>query len=221
MLLRQLHQRAAGIDQQNARADAGEGDRSALVNFNLEAVGDEAHHAGRLDPGNLFELRLLLRERDEENVAANVGAHHFHDLRLGHVLHAGDFDVVARLDAEAPGVLAVFDRGRRRRWRRRTEWRRQSRPTAGGWQFSWEANCGGRRHAFARAEMGIPRPHPDRPGARRRVPRAAIQRVNARRWVGTTLPARWCRWISAPSVQVSCREESLSFFNIASFLELR
>src|SRR5579863_5798203 len=35
--------------------------------------------------------------------------------------------------------------------------------------------------------------------------------------MGTTLPARWCRWISAPSVQVSCREESLSFFTIAAF----
>jgi hypothetical protein len=39
--------------------------------------------------------------------------------------------------------------------------------------------------------------------------------------VGTTLPARWCRWISAPSVQVSCREESLSFLNITAIVRLR
>jgi len=50
----------------------------------------------------LLELRFLLRQRDEENVAADVGAHDVHDLGLGHVLHAGDFQVVAGLDAEAP-----------------------------------------------------------------------------------------------------------------------
>ena len=88
VFLRQLHQRSAGIDQGNSRAHAGKCDRRALVNFNLQPVGDEAHHAGRFHPGNLFELRFLLGQRDEENVASDVGAHHFHDLRLGHVLHA-------------------------------------------------------------------------------------------------------------------------------------
>ena len=108
MLLRQFHQRATGIDQRNSRADAGKGDRRALVDFDSQAIGNEAHHAGRFHPGNLLELRFLLGERDEENVAADIGAHHFHDLRLGHVLHAGDVDVVARLDAETPGAFAVF-----------------------------------------------------------------------------------------------------------------
>ena len=80
-------------------------------------------------------------------------------------------------------------------------------PTSGDWQFFLEANCGGRRHAFARAGREIPRLHPDPPDARHRVPRAQV-----RRWVGTTPPARWCRWISAPSVQVSCRQGIAELF---------
>jgi hypothetical protein len=65
-----------------------------------------------------------------------------------------------------------------------------------------EANRGGRRHAFARAGREIPRLHRDPPNARRRAPRA-----QAERRVGTTPPARRCRWTSAPSIQVSCRLE--------------
>jgi len=38
------------------------------MNFNLEVIGDEAHHAGRLNPGNLLELRLPLI--DHQLVAA-------------------------------------------------------------------------------------------------------------------------------------------------------
>src|SRR5579859_4890489 len=75
VLLRQLHERAAGINEENAWAHASESDRSALVNFNFQAVGNEAHHAGRFDPGDLLQLSLLLAERYEENVAADVGAH--------------------------------------------------------------------------------------------------------------------------------------------------
>ena len=107
MLRRQLHQRSASVDQRHARSHARERHRSALVNFDLQAVGNKAHHAGRFHPRNLLQLRLLLRQRNKKNVAPNVGAHHFHDLRLGHVLHARDFNVVARFHAEAPRVLAV------------------------------------------------------------------------------------------------------------------
>jgi hypothetical protein len=35
-------------------------------------------------------------------------AHHFHDLRLGHVFDAGHVNVVARFHTEAPGALAVL-----------------------------------------------------------------------------------------------------------------
>ena len=107
MLLRQLHQRAAGIDQSNVRPNAREGDWGALVNLHLQAIGNEAHDARRFHPWNLFELRFLLGQRDKENIAANVGAHHLHDLRLGDILHAADFDVVARFDPEPPRMLAV------------------------------------------------------------------------------------------------------------------
>ena len=107
MLLRQLHQRAAGVNQKDPRANARKCHRRPLMNLDLQAVGHEPHHAGRLDPRDLFQLSFLLAQRYKKDVATNVGAHDFHDLRLGHVLHALDVDVVARLDAEAPRTFAV------------------------------------------------------------------------------------------------------------------
>ena len=107
MLRRQLHQRSASIDQRHSRPDPGKCHRRALVDLDLQAVGNKSHHAGRFHPRNLLQLRLLLRQRNEKDVAPDIGAHHFHDLRLGHVLHAGDFNVVARFHAEAPRVLAI------------------------------------------------------------------------------------------------------------------
>jgi hypothetical protein len=50
---------------------------------------------------------LALREWDKKDVAADVLAHDLDHLRTGDVREAVDLDVVARLDAEAPGVLAV------------------------------------------------------------------------------------------------------------------
>src|SRR5579863_9045268 len=77
--------------------------------------------------------------------------------------------------------------------------------TATGLRFSWEENFAGRRRAFVRAGKEIPRSNPSRAGARHRSPRAHCLRADARRWVGTTPPARWCCRTSAPSIQVSCR----------------
>ena len=79
----------------------------ALVNLDFQAVGYKAHHAGRLNPRDLLQLRPLLGQRDEEDVAPDVGAHHLHDLRLGHAFHARDFDVIARLHPKAPRALAI------------------------------------------------------------------------------------------------------------------
>ena len=164
------------VDQRHARPHPGECHWRALVNFHLQAVGHKPHHAGRFHPWNLLQLRLLLRQRNEKNVAADVGAHHFHDLRLGHVLHARDFDVVARFHAEAPRALAiVIQRRRSQRQLRNIMPRPRPRPTANGLLFFSEANFGGRRRAFARAETAIPRPHPGRPGARHPSPRARLR----------------------------------------------
>ncbi len=105
---RELHQRPGLIDQLNLRADAGEGNRGALVDFHLNAVRHEAHYASGFDPGNLLELRLAFGERNKKDVAADVTTHDFHDLRFADALKPGDFDVVARLDAEAPRVFSVM-----------------------------------------------------------------------------------------------------------------
>lgn len=104
---RELHEIADGVDERNVGADAGEGDRRALVNLDAQAIRDEAHDTGRFDPGNLLELVLALGERNEEDVAANIAAHDIHDLGVRDVLDARDFDQVAGIDAKAPGMLAI------------------------------------------------------------------------------------------------------------------
>ena len=95
------------VDQQDIRAHTGESHGRALVNFDFQAIGNKPHHAGRGDPGNLLQL-LFAWSRGKEDVAADVSAHDFHDLRAGHILQTGDFDVVARVDAKTPRVFAVM-----------------------------------------------------------------------------------------------------------------
>ena len=113
MLRRQLHQSPARVNQRHPRPHPRKRHRRTLVNLHLQAVRNKAHHAGRFHPWNLLQLNLLLRQRNEEDVAPNVGAHHFHNLSLAYVLHARDFNVVARFHAEAPRMFAiVIQRGR-------------------------------------------------------------------------------------------------------------
>src|SRR5450755_3624702 len=102
-----LDERAAGVGELNFGADADEGHRSALLNLNPDAVGGKAHHAGGFDPGNLLQFFLAVVERYKEDIAADVAAHHFHDLATSDVAQAGHFNVIARIQAEAPVVLAV------------------------------------------------------------------------------------------------------------------
>jgi hypothetical protein len=84
------------------------------VNFDLEPVRYEAHHTGRFDPWDLLQLCFSLSQRNKENIAANVAAHDFHDLRARHVLQSTDINVVAGLYPEPPGTLSiVVERGDR------------------------------------------------------------------------------------------------------------
>lgn len=103
----EFHYRAAGVDQRDARSEPRKGYRRALVDLHTEPVGNETHHARRFHPGDLLELNFALRQRNEEDVAADIAAHHFHDLRLGDMLGAGDFNLVAGIDAKTPGVFSV------------------------------------------------------------------------------------------------------------------
>src|ERR1035438_5263732 len=103
----QLHQIAARVDQGNVGANAGEGDGRAFMNLDAQTVGDKAHHAGRFDPWNLLQLLFARGERDKEDIAADVSAEYFHYLRVRDVLGAGDFDLLAGIDAKTPGMFAV------------------------------------------------------------------------------------------------------------------
>src|SRR5256714_13741278 len=77
------------------------------MNLNLDPVRRETHDAGRGHPGNLLQLLLPLVKRYKEDVAADVAAHHLHDLGAGHIAEASHFNVVARVQPEAPRVFFV------------------------------------------------------------------------------------------------------------------
>src|SRR5260370_17652305 len=66
----------------------------------------------------------------------------------------------------------------------------------------------GPRLDFARAEMEIPAPLPDRRAARRRKARAREPRAEKRREADTTLPVSRWNLISAPLFRVSCRQKT-------------
>src|SRR4051812_1289036 len=104
---REFHQRSASVDERYARPYPGKCNWSSFVDLYAEAVRHETHYAGRLDPGNLLKLRFALCQRNKENIAADIAAHDFHDLGLGDVLGACDFNLVAGVDSEAPRVFAV------------------------------------------------------------------------------------------------------------------
>src|SRR6266849_10070929 len=79
----------------------------------------------------------------------------------------------------------------------------------------------GPRLAFARAEMEIPAPLPDRRAARRRKARAREPRDEKRREADTTLPVSRWNLISAPLFRVSCRQKTAeqNYYNWFSRIE--
>ena len=186
------------------------------MNFDPQAVGHKAHHAGRFDPWNLFQLRLLLGKGNKENVSANVGAHHFHDLRLGDVFHSGDFDVVAGLDAETPGALAVVIE-------------HPAAPIARTHRTVTATKAHSRR--FAVFLGSGPRRAGTRFCARRNGDSSSTSRSTRRASSSSSRAGGALGGYNSSCMMVeplfrainsgSCREESLSFFTIASFLDLR
>ena len=53
---------------------------------------------------------FAISQGHKENVPADIAAQHFHDLRTGNIMRAGNFDVVARVEREPPRVGAVLVR---------------------------------------------------------------------------------------------------------------
>ena len=190
----------AGIDQRKSAGRRGRKPLAYVRGFrHCKRLGTKRITLADSTHGNLFELRFLLGERDEENVAADVGAHHFHDLRLGHVLHAGDFNVVARLDAETPRAFAVVINSDRRRVRRHRE------HTGGDAGPEQAIGSFLRKRAATGGDALLP-------AKKRRflvyiqVNQARVVQFLARasgrefqRWAGTTPPARW--WARFPRHQ--------------------
>src|SRR6266853_2649327 len=103
----QLHQCAARVDKRNMRADASKRDRRAFMNFDAQAIWHKTHYARRFHPWNLLKLLLPLSQRNKKNVAAYIAAHHFHDLRVSDVIGASNFDLIAGIDTETPGMFSV------------------------------------------------------------------------------------------------------------------
>src|SRR5437762_14345524 len=84
------------------------------MNLNSQTVGSKPHDTGRFHRRNLLQLLLALIQRHEEDVSANVTAHHLHHLRAADILSAINIDVIARFHSKAQGALAEGVEGRDR-----------------------------------------------------------------------------------------------------------
>ena len=74
---------AVGVDQPDLLAVTHESDRRALHDRDAQLIGQNAHHRGLLDPGNLFQLPAAIVQRHEEDIAAHVFAEHGQDVSAG------------------------------------------------------------------------------------------------------------------------------------------
>src|SRR5947208_13727706 len=105
------------------------------MNLNSQTVGSKPHDTGRFHPRNLLQLLLALIQRHEENVSANVTAHHLHHLRAADILSAINFDVIARFHSKAPGALAVVVEGSDRNSGEKNDRESKGRPGQPGSSF--------------------------------------------------------------------------------------
>src|SRR5215469_2529067 len=104
-----LHDHAVSVDQMNPPVDASKSCWSTLLNLHCDAIGQQTHHARRLNPGNLLELLLALLHWNEKDVAPNISAENFHYLSAWHLIETTDGNVVAGKHAKAPisGSVAI------------------------------------------------------------------------------------------------------------------
>ncbi len=105
LLRRQGEDHAVGVGQVDVSADLDEGDGGALDDGDAELVGHQAHDGRLADPRNLFELGAALRQRDEEEVAADVGAEDGKEVGAIELAGAEGLDGGGGLDAEAGIVV--------------------------------------------------------------------------------------------------------------------
>ena len=83
---------AGAVDQADLRSLANESDGGALDDGDAEAVGQQAHDGGVLDPGKALEFGTTLGEADGEDVAVDILAEDGEELGAGEVADALDLD---------------------------------------------------------------------------------------------------------------------------------
>src|ERR1700690_3353888 len=92
-----------------------------------------------------------MRQRNKEDIAADVAAHHFHDLRVRNVLCAGDFALIAGIDTETPVMFAVAVEFGARSAQDSENDQRERGPLQSNGGFFWERSATG-RDAFLPAQ---------------------------------------------------------------------
>ncbi len=98
---RHVQDDSGSVDQLDLVADADEGDGGALTHGDAKLVGEDAHDGGVLDPGNLFQFGTAGGQRDEEDVAADVGSEDGEQVFAGELAVADGLDGGGGVDAEA------------------------------------------------------------------------------------------------------------------------
>src|SRR5580692_6387333 len=104
----QFHDHPVSVDHLDMRIDLDEGHRGSFRHDDLDAVRQQTHDSSRLHPRNLLELFLSLLKWNKEDVAIDVARHDVKDLRARNIVHAGNADVVAGVEAKAPGLRAIM-----------------------------------------------------------------------------------------------------------------
>ena len=67
-------QDAVAIHQSNFLVVANEGDGSAFHDGDAKLIGQQAHDRGMLHPGQALQVSAALRQRNKENIPANIAA---------------------------------------------------------------------------------------------------------------------------------------------------
>lgn len=97
---RNVEEDAGAVGHADGAALADKGDGDALGDLDAEAVGEEAHDAGVLDPGDLLELVAALGKGNAEDVLVDVLTEDAEELGAGKVLVAAELDVAGGGDEE-------------------------------------------------------------------------------------------------------------------------
>ena len=165
-----MEQDAVRVDQADAVTPAHESDRCSLDDGHPQLIGQQSHDGSVFHPRQLLERRATLRQRDEEDVAAQVRTKYREQFGPGHLAVAHDLDRRGAGDAKARIVTEEVTYTERQQEKRAegAEERRRCGNTAGNARrnetaANWDAPSCAQKSIFF--QLGIAAGIPGRPAS--------------------------------------------------------